>query len=340
MILAVKGAVAGSVVAKLPYIWVVAGDTGSLRTTTNTPAETVTYTSRTSSFGTSGIKAVASSGSRFVAVGASGKLAVSDDGITWTQKTSSFGTDTITGVGWGNGQWVACSSATNKLAYSTDNAETWTQITVSGMTIAADGSLQTSGPNPAYGGGYWVMGGNNGDLVYATSAAGSWTRIQSATTTIATSTSICATYLTGSSLWIIGTEASVTANAMATASTPNGTWTARSIAASQAGNSWLLSTPTAAVLAGGNALTPLLNYQSSTNGTTWTDRTPADTSSYATAAAGGIDNSNRIWSQKLNNTDSSEYSTDGGATWSAITVSGGSIAATCVAHSEPLPGSR
>lgn len=339
MIPAVSATTAAAV-SKIGYLWVVGQSSGGLRTTTNTPAETVTWTSRTSSFGTSDINAIASSGSRFIAVGNAGKLAVSDDGITWTQKTSSFGTDAITGIGWGNGQWVACSSVNNKLAYSNDNGENWSQVTVSGMTIALDGSGQNCGPNPAYGGGYWVVGGNNGDLVYATSASGTWTRIQSATTTIATTTSICATYLTGSSLWVIGTEGSVTSGAMASASAPNGTWTARTTSVSQATNSWLISTPTASILAGGNYLTPTLNYQTSTNGTTWTDRTPSDTSSYATSSAVGVDSANRIFSQRFNNTDSSDYSSDDGATWSAVSVSGGSIAGRCLTHSEPLPGSR
>jgi photosystem II stability/assembly factor-like uncharacterized protein len=92
------------------------------------------WTQRTSSFDTSIIYGVAYGNSMFVAVGASGKLAISTDGITWTQQTSSFGTSIIYGVAYGNNMFVAVGNG-GKLATST-NGTTWTQRTSSfGTTI-------------------------------------------------------------------------------------------------------------------------------------------------------------------------------------------------------------
>ena len=65
------------------------------------------FVQRTSSFGTNNIQCVAYGNGLFVAVGNSGKLATSPDGITWTQGTSSFGTNAISGIGYGNGLFVA-----------------------------------------------------------------------------------------------------------------------------------------------------------------------------------------------------------------------------------------
>ena len=68
------------------------------------------FVQRTSSFGTSAIRCVAYGNGLFVAVGASGKLATSSNGITWTQGTSSFGTSAINGITYGNGLFVAVGS--------------------------------------------------------------------------------------------------------------------------------------------------------------------------------------------------------------------------------------
>ena len=71
----------------------------------------LTWTQRTSSFGTTAIRALAYGGGQWVAVGDSGKLATSPDGVTWTQRTSSFGTTAILAVAYGGGQWVAAGNA-------------------------------------------------------------------------------------------------------------------------------------------------------------------------------------------------------------------------------------
>mgnify|MGYP001202491519 CR=1 FL=1 len=79
---------------------------------------------QTSTFGTSTIFGLTYSGSLYVAVGASGKLATSPDGTTWTARTSGFGATQINGVTWGGGVFVAVGNA-GTLTSSSDGT-TWT----------------------------------------------------------------------------------------------------------------------------------------------------------------------------------------------------------------------
>ena len=126
------------------------------------------WTQRTSSFGTTAILSIAHNGSNlWVAVGNSGKLATSSDGIDWTQRTSNFGTSYIFGIAHnGSNLWVAVGSS-GKLATSSNGID-WTQRTSSFGTdyiwgIAYDGS------------GLWVAVGGSGKL--ATSSNGiDWTQ--------------------------------------------------------------------------------------------------------------------------------------------------------------------
>lgn len=309
---------------KLLYQWVMVGGSGNLWTSTDLPTGTMTWTSRTSSFGATPINAVASSGFRYVAVGDTGKLAVSDDGITWTQKTANLSTLNITGVGYGNGQWVVVCGGQDDYAYSTDNGESWTASTISSMVFAGT----TSAPiNPRYGGGYWVAGGTAGSLAYATSASGSWTRITSATTTL--SATVNPDYFTAAGLWVIGADTGTT-GALATATAPNGTWTARNVGTTVNTCSGLISNSTAIILTDYNGSGPsTVNFQSSTDGTSWTDRTPADTSSTGTGFVQtqlAVDDANRFLFQSGQGGLSSQTSTDNGANWSTVTQSGGGSA--------------
>ncbi len=64
---------------------------------------------------------------KFVAVGTSGKIAYSTDGITWTEVDSPFGSSTIYSVCYGDGKFVA-GGASGKMAYSTDGVN-WTAVT-------------------------------------------------------------------------------------------------------------------------------------------------------------------------------------------------------------------
>ena len=101
---------------------------GSLGLMSTSP-DGITWTARTSSFGTTFIYDVESNGTILVAVGDAGKLATSTDGLSWTQRTSSFGTTRINAVTWGNGIFVAVGES-GKLATSVDGI-TWTQDTSS-----------------------------------------------------------------------------------------------------------------------------------------------------------------------------------------------------------------
>jgi hypothetical protein len=93
--------------------------------------------------------------SKWIAVGAGGKLAVStDNGETWTQKTSGFGTDDINGVAYGNGKWFAGGGTTiGKLFVSTDNGETWTQVSA----YDTGGNIYNPIKSVAYGDNKWAL---------------------------------------------------------------------------------------------------------------------------------------------------------------------------------------
>jgi len=86
------------------------------------------WTSRTSSFGSTSIYDISENGSLIVAVGDSGKIAYSSNGVSWTQSaTPSFGSDTVLGVSYSNqfAKFLAVGTS-GKIAYSS-NGNTWTQ---------------------------------------------------------------------------------------------------------------------------------------------------------------------------------------------------------------------
>jgi hypothetical protein len=112
------------------------------------------WTQRTSSFGTTTIYGVTYGNDLYVAVGASGQLATSPDGINWTQRTSSFGTTIIFGVTYGNGLFVAVGDS-GQLATSPDGIN-WTQRASSFGT--------TTIYEVTYGNGLYVAVGNSGQL--------------------------------------------------------------------------------------------------------------------------------------------------------------------------------
>lgn len=260
MILAAKAAVASSTL--LPYQWVAVGDSGNLWTSTSTTAASGTWTSRTSSFGTDSINAAATDRSLWVAVGLSGKLATSPDGITWTQRTSSFGTSNIFNVAFGNGIWVAVGDA-GKIATSTD-AITWTQRT-SGTTDPLQGL--------AYGNGTWFTHKQalaNG--LSATNPTGTWT---ARTTTCIASGNRSLAYDPTDAIWVAGCDSGAS-NQLA--SSPDAiTWTARNSGVASLGLACqFAASPTVWVNAQTTVLIPLeFDVASSTDGITWTNRTPA-----------------------------------------------------------------
>lgn len=100
-----------------------------------------------STFGTSNINAITSNGvGKYIAVGSSGKLAVSTSVETWEQFDSQFSGSNIYAAAYGDDLYVIGGSA-GKLATST-NGETWTlqpssfgASTILGITYAPSASL-------------------------------------------------------------------------------------------------------------------------------------------------------------------------------------------------------
>lgn len=110
-----------------------------------------------STFGISNINAVTFNGvDQYVAVGSSGKLATSEDGITWVSQDSGFSGSNIYSVAYGDGIYVIGGSA-GKIATSIDGI-TWTlqsssfgASTVLGITYSELANL-------------WVAVGGSGKL--------------------------------------------------------------------------------------------------------------------------------------------------------------------------------
>lgn len=113
-----------------------------------------------STFGTTNINAVTSNGiSEYVAVGSSGKLAISSDATNWTSKDSSFDGSNIYAVAYGDGIYVIGGSS-GKMAVSSDGGQTWTPVpssfgasTILAVTYSPSASL-------------WVAAGGSGKISY------------------------------------------------------------------------------------------------------------------------------------------------------------------------------
>jgi len=307
--------------AGLTYQWIAAGQGGSLYTSTSTTA--ASWTSQTSSFGTTNIYGIASNGiSQFVAVGETGKLATSPDGIVWTQRTSSFGTDNILEIAYGNGYWVAVGDNA-KVAYSTDGV-TWTQKTT-GIT----GSVYSV----HWGNSLWVIGNSTGSFYTATDPTGTWT---SRTSTLSNLSANGIHYFKGQSIWVAGMEGAATTGVLAS-STDGTTWTARN-------STWINALPvlmgiasnaTTVVISGNtNVLTPTYDFQTSTNGTTFTDRTPANTTKNNTF--GASDDADRFCFIGGANVQTSPN----GTTWTLQSDIAVGFQATAICHSSGVPAIR
>lgn len=314
MIPAVSAAGAGAAVAPLPYQWVLVGTAGELYTSTSTSLANGSWTSRTSSFGSTNLSWVASNGtSLYVATGDTGKLATSPDGVTWTQRTSSFGTDNISMVAYGDGYWVAV-GANTKVAYSTDGV-TWTQNTT-GITGAVG--------NVAWGNGTWIVAGAGG-LYTATNPTGTWTSRTSTITSVARTL-----YFKGQSIWVAGADTGTT-GALAS-STDAITWTARNSPTSFFSASSVFVANTTVVADMFTSASSTVDIISSTNGTTWTDRTPAWTS--AIIYFGASDDAGLL---AYGASAQIQTSTDG-TTWTSKTGPTGNSIALC--HSSGMPSNR
>jgi len=108
------------------------------------------------------LNGVAYGNGRFVAVGASGAVIQSTDGLTWTSVNANLNpaTTSMNVVVFTNGYFVAGGDS-NTVRYSADGI-TWTAANTSG----------NNNPNPhirsiAFGGNIWLAGGRGGNLFYA-----------------------------------------------------------------------------------------------------------------------------------------------------------------------------
>jgi hypothetical protein len=121
----------------------------------STSTDGITWTARTSGFGIIPINAVTYGNNLYVAVGGAGILRTSPDGITWTARTSGFGTSVINGVTYGDGLYVAVGNS-GRLTTSPDGI-TWTNRTSGFGTNLIFGVT--------YGDGLYVAVGNTGRLI-------------------------------------------------------------------------------------------------------------------------------------------------------------------------------
>lgn len=133
---------------------VVAGGNGVMYSTTSTNPASISWTSRTSSFGTSNILSLhyaqqSTNTNKWMATGAAGTAAYSSNGTTWTQKaTGAPATQTVAGLTYHMGRWICVTVATTNTTYllrsdTNDPSSTWT--TVSSTETAEAGKIFSDG---------------------------------------------------------------------------------------------------------------------------------------------------------------------------------------------------
>jgi hypothetical protein len=139
----------------------------------------------TSTFYTNDILGIAwggpSGNQKFVAVGGSGQMAYSSDGVNWTAiSTSTFGTDHIYGITWGgpsgNEKFVAVGK-NGKMAYSSDGVN-WTAISISTFDVGIE-RIAWGGPSGSQ---KFVAVGGLGMMAYSSDGV-NWTAIPGGTGT-------------------------------------------------------------------------------------------------------------------------------------------------------------
>ena len=215
--------------------------------TLTTSTDGITWTTRTSGFGTTIIYGVTYGDGLYVAVGDSGKLTTSTDGTTWTTRTSGFGTTRIYGVTYGDGLYVAVGSS-GTLTTSPDGT-TWTTRTSGFGTTIIRGVT--------YGDGLYVAVGDSGKLTTSTDGI-TWT-----TRTSGFGTTIIWDVTYGDGLYV-----AVGASGTLTTSTDGTTWTSRT---SGFGSSTVYGVTYGDGLYVAVGLSGTLT--TSTDGITWTTRT-------------------------------------------------------------------
>jgi hypothetical protein len=191
-------------------IYVAVSQNGILYSSTDSA---VTWASRTSGFGTTQILSVTFGNGIFVAVGASGTITTSTDGITWTARTSGVSTNTLNCVEYINSVFVAvgagASGGTGGVTTSTDGI-TWTKRTTPASTSTTLYSV-------TYGNGYYVAVGN------FSTTAGIYSTNLSTWTALPVSLPATMRFVTYQSSQFIAFDQNST-TAYATGSTPSSAW--------------------------------------------------------------------------------------------------------------------
>jgi hypothetical protein len=203
------------------------------------------WTSRTSGFGSTIIRALTFGNGVYVAGGDAGTLTTSTDAITWTTRTSNFGADAIYALTFGNNLYVA-GGEDGTLATSTDGT-TW--------TTRDSGFGSTEIRALSYGAGVYLAVGDSRTARVSTDGI-TWTE----TTNVIFSSIINATSATFGTIFVVGGASS----ALST-STDGLTWTTRTSGASGG--------ITALTYGGLYVLGVADRIRTSTNGITWTSRT-------------------------------------------------------------------
>jgi hypothetical protein len=201
-------------------LYIAVGTAGLLLTS----PDAITWTSRTSGFGSDEILVVYFANSLWVIGGAAGKLATSTDGITWTARTSQFGTNAIYNVKYVNSLWFALGAGgpnggtnTGGLAYSSDGA-TWTRATMTGASIGNPTDIEFVGSTYVIG----ASGYGASNIGYTTNLNSGWANINPENL----QANAVRLFWNGSA-WIYTSEAT-DGTALTSTSTPPFTWTSLS----------------------------------------------------------------------------------------------------------------
>lgn len=117
-----------------------------------------------SNFQSENLYAIAWSGSRFVAVGNSGRSTRSDDGTTWTSQTISS-TVTFRGITFAAGQFIAVGNQSNNspALFTSPDGIAWTDNSTRIASAFGSNTIRSI----AHGDGMWVVVGDNSKLIFS-----------------------------------------------------------------------------------------------------------------------------------------------------------------------------
>ena len=258
--------------------------------------DAVSWSSVTSGFGSTLIRAVATdTAGVWIAVGDSGTMTrSSDNGATWSSVTSGFGSSAIYSVATdGSGVWVAV-GASGTVTRSTDDGATWSSVTSGTAVTLEHVATDTSG--------VWVAGGASGVMIRSTDNGATWSSVTSGFG----STRILSITTDEAGLWVAGGQAGV-----ATRSSDNGaTWSVVSVGSS--GNLNAIATDGAGLwLVGASSG---LIHRSIDDGVSWST-VPSGTGLYQIVGISGGENN--VW-VAVAATGLMVRSTDRGVSWWAV----------------------